>query len=355
MEAALTLAHNIIERSQEDKENLQWTSALTRNSLGSIIADVWGEKVQRVRRGNRNNRQYGYLNLKQKQSYTHCHRDEEILDSMQKASTLAIEELVDDMDLPAGWNYEVVRKGLVVFFRRLKLEIDGQRVSLELSVEMSGQQPNFNIKSHGCQVDLEDYVACFNSESNLKEQILLILTYIDESKLCRGILLCEGEEIKALIPHVRAGELSYLSDPEKKAERRSFSLACQIISPGTNFQCTNCVHLKKVDRQRKSRKESRPSINPRCNKRYLSKEEVIEQLKDETKVRRNAQMREKFWKEKFLAEAIEIEDDDDDLVSIFDMANKADVPPDMQCLWEQQTKILNTKNKNGYRWHPKYV
>ena len=94
---------------------------------------------------------------------------------------------------------------------------------------MSEQQHswNFNIKSHGCQVDintvlkLEDYLGCSSSESNLKKQILLVLTYIDESKLCRGILLCEGEEITTLIPHV-SSELSDLSDPEKRADKILF-------------------------------------------------------------------------------------------------------------------------------------
>lgn len=34
---------------------------------------------------------------------------------------------------------------------------------------------------------------------------------------------------------------------------------------------------------------------------------------------------------------------------------KGKVPEEMLCLWEQQEKMLNTRNKHGHRWHPKWV
>lgn len=181
------------------------------------------------------------------------------------------------------------------------------------------------------------------------------MNYLNGTILCLGIPLEEGETMSALIPHI-TGKLSDVTDLEKKAETRSFSSTCQIISNGVALHCANCRHLKFVDRQRKSRSEKRKSVNPRCNKRFLSKEEIMQQLKEETKLRKNAEMREQYWREKFDAEALEMDDQDQqDLISIFKDTNKEGLPPDMKCLWEQQEKILNTSSKNGYRWHPKYV
>ena len=80
------------------------------------------------------------------------------------------------------------------------------------------------------------------------------------------------------------------------------------------------------------------------------------QLKSERKMRRNAETKEQHWKKKFGSEALEMDDEDQpDLINIFQNTDEDCVPPHMTCLWEQQKKILSTNNKNGYRWHPKYV
>lgn len=44
-------------------------------------------------------------------------------------------------------------------------------------------------------------------------------------------------------------------------------------------------------------------------------------------------------------------DDHEDLSNMF--LNAHNVPEEMAHLWEQQKKQLQTKSKDGYRWHPK--
>ena len=51
-------------------------------------------------------------------------------------------------------------------------------------------------------------------------------------------------------------------------------------------------------------------ISWNCNKRYLTKEDVVLQLNQERKQRLNAEKREKNWKEKFLEESVQLEDGD---------------------------------------------
>ena len=126
------------------------------------------------------------------------------------------------------------------------------------------------------------------------------------------------------------------------------------------MECKNCKALMKVNNQRRSRKEKRSQLDLpaslNCNKRFLSKEEVVEQLKEENRKRKNAESRENYWKEKFPNEALELEkEDESDLQKIFLSVKKHDVPEDAKCLWEQQEKILKSNSPEGYRWHPKYV
>lgn len=67
----------------------------------------------------------------------------------------------------------------------------------------------------------------------------------------------------------------------------------------------------------------------------------MEQLKDESRKRKNAESRANYWKEKFASEALELNNEDQtDLAKIFAKVKNEDVPADMVCLWKQQAKIL---------------
>ena len=65
-EGAFTPCQDIVSDADRYKENVN-ASASGIYSLGSIIQDVWGTKVQKVRRRPRNNEKNVYLNLKRRQ------------------------------------------------------------------------------------------------------------------------------------------------------------------------------------------------------------------------------------------------------------------------------------------------
>ena len=65
-EGAFTPCQEIVSDADRYKENVN-ASASGIYSLGSIIQDVWGTKVQKVRRRPRNNEKNVYLNLKRRQ------------------------------------------------------------------------------------------------------------------------------------------------------------------------------------------------------------------------------------------------------------------------------------------------
>lgn len=87
----------------------------------------------------------------------------------------------------------------------------------------------------------------------------------------------------------------------------------------------------------------------------MTKEEVVTQLEKERQKRMNATSREKYWRNKFNHEALEVEEHDHNDLSSILLENTVDnVPEDLQYLWNEQLKMVK-RNKNGYRWHPKYV
>ena len=66
--------------------------------------------------------------------------------------------------------------------------------------------------------------------------------------------------------------------------------------------------------------------------------------------------KEKFFRERnrIENEAVLIdEEDQQDLLQMASSVRENNLPENLQCLWQQQQKILKTKSKNGYRWHPK--
>ena len=88
-----------------------------------------------------------------------------------------------------------------------------------------------------------------------------------------------------------------------------------------------------MDQNRKKRKlETNGEMSPFTNKHFLSKEEVTEQLKLERQARLNAEKRERYWREKFEAECIEMANEDHaDLSKMFEGAGN-NIPDHMASL-----------------------
>ncbi|XP_068726810.1 uncharacterized protein [Montipora capricornis] len=301
-EDSLTFTNDIIKHSQTEKANREWSNSLSTNSVGCIVTDIWGAKVKFVKRGPRNARQSGYLNLKRvTPSFT----------AAAKVKEMALQ--LNDVSLPQGWTGEADNAYRFSFFRREKREFRGERLSLEMLVELPHNEascrPIYKIRSHGCVVDLGSVLRIDETKgAPLAEEISLILQYLNSVPICLGFILEEDQSITSL-SHYTVGQLTDLSDPAKRPETRVYSGSCQVLSNyGEN--CRNCGRLKSVNSQNQKHRSKRKSITPQCNKRFLSREELLEELREEQQKRRNAEVRENYWREKFDSEAIGVDKED---------------------------------------------
>ena len=230
---------------------------------------------------------------------------------------------------------------------------------MEISFKVDQDRHNpltVTIRSHGCEVQLNKF-ANFDyiwKLSGIREQGLLVFRIVDSSELCFGYKLPEEQqEVITFVPHVSGTFVADNDSSDNIKETRAFSTECELFS-FSETRCKKCAHLMKMDMQRKERKAVGNIINPKCNKRFLDSAEIHTQLKEERHNRTNAEKREKYWRNKFEKESIDMEEDDNnDLIAIMNLADRKNISPDIISLWDNQQKVLNSKGKAGYRWHPK--
>ena len=142
---------------------------------------------------------------------------------------------------------------------------------------------------------------------------------------------------------------------QQEPETKVFSDLCLVVcKSGATSQCLNYRTLFSLNRRRQKRISNRQVIPPNCNKRFLSREELVDQVAQEQARRKHAEERERYWRSKYDSEALVVDEEDNaDLDSMFWATKKENIPKEMECLWEQQKKNIQTAGKNGHRWHPK--
>ena len=199
-----------------------------------------------------------------------------------------------------------------------------------------------SLRAHGSQRDLSDIPGFATPTINLR--VSLALDYVQNSYFCTGISFPKGDAIQAFAPHITGCFKDLVRDNEEK-RAITFSSKCKIVSvPGAC--CSECNNLWKLHHVKRQRREKRMGIHRNCNKRYMTKEDVVFQLNEERKARVNAEKRERYWKEKFLNESVQIEEEDHtDLSNILRGVAKENLPGDIECLWEQQKKIMAIKKQ----------
>ncbi|XP_078384471.1 uncharacterized protein LOC144666905 [Oculina patagonica] len=262
---------------------------------------------------------------------------------------------LSDIFIPKEWKMVQNNPNSICFVRLEKWEFNKIRASTEVVVTRPANSANavIVIKAHGCEKDLSDIPGI--QSLPVKERVAIAINYVEKSSFCAGISLPLGESLQVYVPHISSTFKELEQETLAEEESKAYSLRCKVFSlPGS--KCSECRQLEKLHKTKLKRREKRVGIHVKCNKRYLSKEEVVLQLHQERKRRLNAEKREKYWRDKFHEESIEIESrDHDDLSSIFQGLPKEKVPEEMACFWEQQKRILNTTSKRGYRWHPKII
>ena len=309
--------------------------------LREIVKDVWGDKVEKAYRGPRGQRQRVYVNLGRRQpaeennlngTYGHCNLLEEL----------------SDIVVPGGWKMVVDNPNSISFVRLESWEINNVRASTQLIVTKTQNSAILTVKSQGCQYDLADVVGTLP----FKQRVYLAIEHLERSTFRSGFPLPNEGSLDVLQPHViwSFNDLKSNKNPVTKV----YSKQCKVFSAVKGGPCSVCSKLFKHHNLRKERKEKRVTNDPRCNKRYLSRDELSFLLKREKIEKANSEMRERYWKEKFADEFITIEDTDHtDLLTMFNDTEERKLPEEMLCLWNQQKRIMKTESKLGYRWHPK--
>ena len=330
-------------------------------SLGYMVHDLFKGRVTYVRKGKRNDRKCCYKNLSRRHpADAHrnpCQSRENVMISFDDINAL-LHQMKSDNEISENWNLISNHQQMnVIFIRHENWKFNCQRGLLEILLKVDQVQQNcltVTIRSHGCEVELNKH-ASFDyiwKLSGIREQVLLIFRIVDRSALCFGYKLPEEQqEIVTLLPHVSGTFATNDNSNENIKETRAFSAECELFS-FSETRCKKCAHLMKMDVQRKERKSN--VINPICNKRFLDSAEIYVQLKEQRRNRINAEKRERYWRNKYEEEMIDMEEGDhNDLSSIMNLVDKRDIPPDMVCLWDNQQQVLNAKGKAGFRWHPK--
>ena len=292
-ESSVTFLSDILLHSESEKEML-----LTVVTIGKLVTDCFGGKVKRVKRGPKTGtRKIGYLNLGKKVTPKERHQpNQEDMNS---------DNIIKFTKLPVGWYPKKNGPNQVSFIRFENWEFAGRRVILELALTRMQESGDweFVLKSHGSKVILSkeelgiqvqdaDRGAMFP-----EQQLQLTLEFLETSATCKGMLLGK-ETVIATIPHSSGTYMDLKWDSESGEEQRAFALDCKIAVNWmhTNNCCTRCAKLIAASRTRTKRKETQRSVSVYTNKRFLTKEEVLQQLNEERIAKHNAINREKYWR-----------------------------------------------------------
>ena len=118
-------------------------------SFGSIIHDVWGTKLQKVRRGPRNNQENIYFNLQRRQIAN-------ISTETESDTCSSLLDEVSDLKVPKDWKMVETNPNCSSIVRLKNWEINNVRVSIEVVVTRSAASTDMlvEVKAHGCKRNL---------------------------------------------------------------------------------------------------------------------------------------------------------------------------------------------------------
>ena len=288
-EGKLVAVQEILAEAERIKEKVGSANSFL---FGHLIKQIWGDRVKFVKRGSRKKRQNYYLGLTRKSPTS-------VNDSIDVNQWIS--------QLKTGWHLVSDVGGHFTLARYESWSFRKQRVVTEVRFAKEVESTSILLTSHGCKIDLTTVSQLELNQSPITKKIESILTFIDASTLCRGVPITDGELLHTTNP-LKSGIFTDLSTDRatEAVEHRAFSANCSILASAGQC-CANCKNLRRVENQRRKRKlESNGVISRFTNKRFLSKEELTQQLQLERQARLNAERRERYWREKCEAECNEM-------------------------------------------------
>lgn len=145
-----------------------------------------------------------------------------------------------------------------LFARYETWSFNNQRVVTEVKFGKEAESYSIILTSHGCKIDLTTLfqLECLEQSPNWK-WIESVLTSIDNSTLCCGLPIKDGEGLHTMLPHESGIYSDLLANrTTKTVERRAFSANCSILSRAGQFcsSCKNLHYLEKME-EKETRKQ----------------------------------------------------------------------------------------------------
>ena len=225
--------------------------------------------------------------------------------------------------------------------------INGRQFTFTIVLKM---EPNMNIylHTHLCEIPLQDV-------TGLQEPACSIRAIREAMYLCEFASPCIGREIPIDVLtsyKTSVSESKVLSVTSREREHfRLISNSCLLFNP-FGKSCSSCQYAVALFLKRnRKRKATDLTCTPskKCNMRYLSRAGLEVKIASQRKeLRNNAKRAQESAMLEFTVE------DNLDLATIFEGIDSADVPLNMQLLWEMQRKQLLAKSYPGHRWDPRY-
>lgn len=173
-DGALLARKDILEETNQVKENVSGCVPLACRNLSLAVKELWDGKVKIVRRGERQNQQFFYLNLKKKSS------------QLQPTSTAigmndSVALLFSSHELPVNWASVVDCGNRLNFIRLENWAYRQNRVKIELSVTKTAPSEfNFSISSRGREIEIDNLLQIKTlAEQSLKERVITLIKLLD--------------------------------------------------------------------------------------------------------------------------------------------------------------------------------
>jgi len=338
-QGSFVTAESIMAFYETHKENL--TFKLDNRAIGKIISEAWHSEVVKTRHF----KKMAYFNLSfRSKTVNEFHLGEQLWKSLPN-------------ECPKNWSCKMPSSEIIDFCKIQDVRKDSMELVLMITARNSLEGISISIRYIGGEVTpviLGIWPTNIVQDCNELQQLF---TFMENSILCHGV------ELEA-----SASEINDITDKNGKtmstihriyesssSDTHHFitSTKCLVIA-NDEGHCNECAY---VSRKHQIKHEWRveKEVDLKCNNRYLSNKEMkckIELQKKklraaEEKVRR---LRLKLQEEMWLVD----EEDHRDYCQMFEMVNdKNPVPDGLNILFEEQKKQLNTKSKNGHRWHPR--
>lgn len=234
--------------------------------------------------------------------------------------------------------------------------VDDRHLVFQIGITLIAP-PKITLKTYGNDVAIKD-VEGF-------DEVEVSLSTIDTAmRLVDATLPCIGQPIEDVIINseflrmpVSGSRLLSVTTHDLGKHKRLISLSCCLLTRRGKSACKNCMYAFKLLRNREYKRKATDSMHctPRkkSNVRFLNRTGLEEKITSQRKLLENEVKRDLRRIQD--GEMIEfVDEDNSDLVKIFETTDTNTMPPEMKLLWDQQIKQLSAKSTKSYRWNPRF-